>query len=159
GSHHVLLVSAVIADARNLLIAAIAKIPTPARQAGAVVAAVPADANTLPLFPLRNTGTQLVDDPRDFVSWNAGILNSGPSAFLREHVTMANTTGLHLDADLSPTRLRNLALDDLEISSPFRNLRHLHWCYCDFCSCHKPSFEFSDIVEMHLCLYSKMTSA
>src|ERR1700726_3066784 len=55
-----------------------------------------------------------------FMSWNAGILNAGPSAFFREHVTVADTTGLHLDAHVSYTRLRNLALDDLEICSRLR---------------------------------------
>jgi hypothetical protein len=43
------------------------------------------------LFPHGNAGTQFIDDARDFVSWNAGILYSGPSAFFREHVTVANT--------------------------------------------------------------------
>src|SRR5271165_6846334 len=87
---------------------------------------------------------ELIDDARDFVSWNAGILNSGPSAFFREHVAVANTTGLHLDTHVSDTWLRNLALDDLEIGSRLRNLRYLHCCYCDSC-CHKSSFEFSAI--------------
>ena len=112
-SHHVLLVSAVIADARNFQVPAIAKISAPALATRAVMAAVPADADALSLLPLGNTVTQFVDDADDFMSGNAGILNSGPLAFLREHVTVANATGLHLDAHLSCTRLRNLALDDL----------------------------------------------
>ena len=112
-----MLVSAVIADARNFQVPAIAKISAPARETRAVLAAVPADTDALPLLPLGNTRTQFIDDARDFVSRNAGILNSGPRAFFREHVTVANATGLHLDAHLSCTRLRNLALDDLEICS------------------------------------------
>src|SRR5262249_56265133 len=58
--------------------------------------AVAADADTLPLFPLRNTGTHGIDDAGHFMSWNARILNSGPRAFLGENVTVANATGLHL---------------------------------------------------------------
>jgi hypothetical protein len=40
---------------------------------GPVVAAVPAHADTLPLLPLGNTGTDLVDDARHFMSGSAGI--------------------------------------------------------------------------------------
>ena len=135
-------VSAVIADARDLQIPAIAKISAPALETGSIVAAVPADTGALPLLPLGNTVAQFVDDARDFVPWDAGVLNAGPLPFFREHVTVADATGLHLDAHLSYTRLRNLALDDLEIGSPLGNLRHLHGRYCDFCCCHKSSFEF-----------------
>jgi hypothetical protein len=110
-----LLVSAVIADARDFQIPAIAKISAPTLPTRAVLAAVPANTDTLPLLPLGNTGTHFIDDACDFVSWNAWILNSGPGAFFREHVTMANTTNLHFDPYLSCTRLRNLTLDDLEI--------------------------------------------
>src|SRR5262249_42626650 len=55
-SHHVLLISAVIADAWNFQIPAIAKISTLALAAGVVVAAVPADAGALPPAPHGNTG-------------------------------------------------------------------------------------------------------
>jgi hypothetical protein len=92
------------------------------------MAAVPADADTLSLLPRGNPGAHFINDACDFVSRNARILNARPQAFFREHVTVANTTGLYLDAHLSWTRLRNLALDDLEISSRFGNLRNLHWC-------------------------------
>jgi hypothetical protein len=114
-----LLITAVIADARNFQIPAIAGISAPALATRVVLAAVPADTCTLPLLPRGNAGAHFIDDARDFVSWNAGILNSGPGAFFREHVTVANTTGLYFDPYLSCTRLRNLALDDLEISSGF----------------------------------------
>jgi hypothetical protein len=44
------------------------------------VAAVPTDAGTLPVLPVRNSHAYFVDDARDFVSWNARILNFGPLA-------------------------------------------------------------------------------
>jgi hypothetical protein len=78
---------------------------------------MPADTNPLPLLPSGNTGPKFVDDACDFVSWNTGILNSGPVAFFREDVTVANTTSLNLDAHVSWVRHRNLALDDFEIGS------------------------------------------
>jgi len=36
------------------------------------MAAVPADTDALPLLPLGNTGTEFIDDARDFVSWDTG---------------------------------------------------------------------------------------
>ena len=60
--------------------------PTPARR---------------PVFHSVTPGTHFIDDARDFVSWNAWILNSGAGAFFREYVTVANTTGLHPDAHFS----------------------------------------------------------
>src|SRR5262249_42709661 len=136
-SHHVLLVSTVIADAGNLQVPAITKISAPARDTRVVLTAVPAHAHALPLPPRGDTGAQLINDARDFVSRNAGILNAGPLAFLREHVAAAHATGLHLDAHFPCTRLWNLALDDLEIGSRLGNLRRLHH------GCHESSGEFS----------------
>ena len=52
-SHHVLLIPAVIADARNLHVAAIAKVSPPALATGVVVTAVPADPDPLPHGPRR----------------------------------------------------------------------------------------------------------
>jgi hypothetical protein len=119
------------------------------------MAAVPADANALALLPAGNTGTQFIDDAGDFMPWNTGILNSWPSAFFREHVTVTDTTSLHFDEHVTCVRFRNRAFDDLEIASSFTNLRCLHWCYTDFCRCHKSSLEisalkFSAIVEKHV---------
>ena len=146
GSHHVLLVSTVIADAANFQVPAIAEISAPALPTRVVLAAVPADADTLPLLPCGNTVAHFIDDACHFMSGNARILNSRPQAFFREHVTVANAAGLHLDPHLSCIRLRNLALDDLEICSGFGNLRHLHLCHLHWyysVGCHKFSYEFS----------------
>src|SRR5438046_1729973 len=128
-----------IADARNFQILAVAKISATTRETRTVVAAVPADADALPLLPLGNTVAQFIDDARDFMPWNARILNSGPRALFREHVTVADAAGLHLDEHVSCAWLRNLSLDNLEIGSRLRNLGHLHWCDCDSCSCHNAS--------------------
>src|SRR5438876_7819905 len=104
-----------------------------------------------PLVPRGNTSTHFIDDACDFMSWNAGILNSRPKPFFREHITVANTTSLYPNAHLSCVRFGNFALDNFEISAGFRNLRHHHWCcrWSDRYSerCHKSSYEFSAIVE------------
>src|SRR6266404_2724841 len=90
------------------------------------------------------------------MSRDTGILNAWQAAFFREHVAVANPTGLHFDAHLSYARLRNLALDDLEICSRTGNLRHLHRRRCKFCSWHNASYEFSSLSYP---ANSKMTSS
>jgi hypothetical protein len=136
-----LLVSTVVADAGNFQIPAIAKIPAPALATRTILTSMPANADALPLLPRGNSSAHFIDDAGDFVPWNAGILNSRPGAFFRENVTVADTTGLHLDPHVSCVRHRNLALYDLEIRSGSGNLRHFHCCYCD-CRCHKSSYDF-----------------
>src|SRR5579862_7026057 len=131
-----MLVSAVITDARDFQIPAIAEVSSSAGSTGVVLAAVPADAGALSLLPSGNTGAHFIDDARHLMSGSAGILNPGPKAFFREAVTVANTTRLHLDPDLSGTRLRNLALDDLEIGSRLGNLCYFHRSNCEGCRCH-----------------------
>src|SRR5260370_32626516 len=128
-----------IADARNFHILTNSKTSAPARDACAVMATMPANAGALSLFPLGNTRTHFINDARDFVPWNARILNAGPDAFFCEQVTVAHTACLHLDAHLSSSRLGNLSLDDFKICSRFRNLRRLHWRYPYSCSCHDAS--------------------
>jgi hypothetical protein len=77
---------------------------------------MPTDAYTLPLLPRGNTFAQFIDNARNFMSWNTGKLNSGSQSLFREHVTVANATGLHLDPHVSCTQFRDLAFDDLEIA-------------------------------------------
>ncbi len=121
-----MLVSAVVADPRDFQIPAIAKIPAPALEARAVLASVPADADALAPLPLRDTGAQFIDDTGDFVPWNARILNAGPRPFLNQRVAVADATGLDLDANVSRTRLRDFALDNLKIASWALNLGYFH---------------------------------
>jgi hypothetical protein len=78
---------------------------------------VPTDTDTLASFPLGNVGARFIDDARHSMSWNAGILNSGPQPFFREHITVADAAGLHFDPHVSNTRLGNFPLDDPEICS------------------------------------------
>ncbi|SPE28870.1 hypothetical protein SBA2_410053 [Acidobacteriia bacterium SbA2] len=141
GSHHELLVPTVIADARDFHIAAIAEVSAPAGVARSVMAAVPAHANTLALLPGGNTRTEFINNARDLVPGNSGILNAWPQAILGEHVTVADPTGLHLDAYVTCAGRGNFALDDLKIGSPLGNLCHLHGCCCKSCRCHKSSFK------------------
>ena len=59
---------------------------------------------------------------------------------------MANAASLHLDAHLSRVRLRNLALNDLEIRAGFGDLRnfhvrHLYGYNRRSAGCHKSSYD------------------
>jgi hypothetical protein len=103
---------------------------------------VPADPDTLSPFPRGDLRAQFVDDTGDFMSRNAGILNAGQSSFFGEHVAMADTASLNLDAHFSRSGLWNLALDDLEIRTGPGNLSRLHRLYADLCCCHEASFEW-----------------
>jgi hypothetical protein len=114
---------------------------------------MPTYAHALPLFPRGNTGAHFVDDACHFMSWNSGILNSGPQTVFREDVTVAYTASLHFDPNVSCIRGGNLALYDLEIRSGLGHLRrlhlrHLHWY--NSARRHKSSYEVSLVVERHL---------
>ena len=99
-----MLVSAVIADAGNFQVTAIAKISAAAGGTRIVLTAMPPNTDALTILPSRNAGTDFVDDARYLVSWNTRVLNSGPRAFFCENVTAADATGLYLDPHVSRAR-------------------------------------------------------
>jgi hypothetical protein len=63
-----LLVSAVIADAGNFQVTAIAKISAAAGGTRIVLTAMPPNTDALTILPSRNAGTDFVDDARYLVS-------------------------------------------------------------------------------------------
>src|SRR5215472_7997716 len=88
--------------------------------------AMPADAYTLTQLPFRNAGAELVNQARDFVAGNPRVLNAGPGAVFGEHVAVANTASLHLDAYLARARLWYLAVDELQICPRLGNQGDTH---------------------------------
>src|SRR6185437_9908302 len=128
GSDHVFLIAAVVADARDLEVAAVAEVPPPALWTGVVMAAMPTDSNTLPRAPAGDTCPQRIDHARHLVSRHARIADTGPVAFLGQHVAVADPAGLHPDAHVSCPGLGNLPLDDLKVGSCRGNLHYLHRC-------------------------------
>src|SRR5262245_57787026 len=133
-SEHVLFVSAVVANPGNPAISAVAEVSPPALPAGAIVSAMPADADALPLGPSGNSGTHSVDETHHFMTWYARVLDTGPGTFLCERVTMTDAAGLHLDSHLSRCWVRNFPLDDLELCSRAGNLCRLHRCHRCCCA-------------------------
>jgi hypothetical protein len=90
------------------------------------MAAVPADADALPFLPTDDSRAELVYDSGDFVTGNAGILNSWPPAFLGEDVAVADTAGLDPDAYLVCARIGDFSFDDFEIAAWPGDLGRLH---------------------------------
>src|SRR5216684_2608969 len=127
GSDHVFLIAAIEGDSTNLCVLAIAKISAAAGDASAVLAAVPADADTLALFPAGDARTDVVNHAGDFVSWGAGILNPGPVSFFYQAVAVADAASLHANADVPGSWVGNLALDNFKIRSWFRHQCHFHF--------------------------------
>jgi hypothetical protein len=109
-----LLVTTVVADAGDFDILAITKIAAAAFAAGVILAAVPAYADALAFLPGGDAGADFVDDAGNFVTGNAGILDSGPETFDGEGVAVTDAAGLDFDADLSGGGAGDFALDDLE---------------------------------------------
>src|SRR4030095_14565420 len=100
-SHHVLLIPTVIAHAGHFPVPAISEVSAPTREARAVMAAVPADTDALSLLPAGDTDAHFIEDADDFVPGHARILDTGPLAFLREHVAVTDATGRDLDPHVS----------------------------------------------------------
>jgi hypothetical protein len=75
---HVLGVAAVIAEAGNFLLRAIGEITATAEEAGAVVSAMPADADALALLPVSDAGSEFGDDSGNFVAGGARVRYAGP---------------------------------------------------------------------------------
>jgi hypothetical protein len=90
---------------------------------------MPAHTDALSLLPVGHTVTRFVNNADDFMPRDAGILNSGPTAVLRECITVTDAAGLDLDAHLCRARFRNLALGDLELSSWLGNPHSFHGRY------------------------------
>ena len=90
-------VAAVVSDTGNLERDLTGnEIAAPARIAVAAVAAVPANANPLPLCPSSNAWTDRVNDSGDLVPWDARVLNARPGSLLGHGITMANSTSFTL---------------------------------------------------------------
>src|SRR5260370_16838212 len=78
GSDHVFLIAAIEGDSTNLCVLAIAKISAAAGDASAVLAAVPANADALALFPAGDAGADVVDHAGNFFPMGAGIFTPRP---------------------------------------------------------------------------------
>ena len=110
----VIRVAAVGGHARDRLVLTVDQVAAPARVAVAAVAAEPADADPLADVPPAHAVADRVDDTCDFVSGYNRKRHAGEVPVLRVRVAVADTAGLHLDANFPWSRLRSLPLVQLE---------------------------------------------
>jgi len=125
-SQHVLRISPVVCNPWNLAPLAGKKISAPARGAMAAVSTVPADAHTRARLPVRHIRADGIDQPDDFMPRNSWELEARICSLLGERIAVADTAGLHAEADLTATWLRDCALNHLKRRIGPRNLNDSH---------------------------------
>jgi hypothetical protein len=127
GRHEqVLAVAAVVADSADLRIRTVRKVSAAAGETGAILPAVPADADAVARLPGRHAVAGFVDHAGDFVSRHAGICHAREKALLRVRIAVADSTGQDTNPDVSRQGCWNLALDNLEVGAGLRHLYDLH---------------------------------
>src|SRR6185369_16007354 len=108
---HVLSVASIEIDAGHLAIDAHREVAAPAWFADETVSAVPAYADSLPGLPRGDGFAECVDASGDFVTRDARILKPRPLTFFDKSITVADAARFYLHANLSRSRLRDIALD------------------------------------------------
>src|SRR5437763_439385 len=88
---------------------------------------VPADADALSFFPIRDVVADSVNAACDFVTGYARVLNARPETFFDQNVTVTNSARFYLHADLSGTWLRNIAFHQFKSPTGFTDLRRFHF--------------------------------
>ncbi len=129
-SQHVLRIAAVITESGILLIATESKISAPALGTSAVVAAMPANADTLAFSPFSHTSPERIHNAGHFMTRNARIGDSVPEAFGDDRIAVAHTTCPNFDAHLSWAWIGNLQLDHFKTGSGSGYLGGFHGCNC-----------------------------
>src|SRR5215470_13425365 len=119
--NHVLRIATVVTESCDLHVGAVDEVATPAREAGPVLTAVPAHADSLTFLPLRHACARFVDHPGDFVPWHARVHEAWPAAFLGEDIAVADSARLHANSHLPRRWLRDVPLDDLEVRACLRD--------------------------------------
>src|ERR1700722_562413 len=76
------------------------------------MAPVPTHADAHALLPVGHVRPNGVDDAHHFVAGDTRVLYAGERAGDGEHIGMADTAGLHLDAHLAGFRIGYIPFDD-----------------------------------------------
>src|SRR5258708_3924829 len=128
--HHIFLIATVVADAANLPVHAVHKVPATAGKTSAVLPAVPADSNPLAFLPFLHARAHLVDHAGHFVSWDTRIGNAGEKAILGNNVAVTDSTSLDADPYVPRSWLRNFSLHAFKVCSGLRHLHGFHFRHC-----------------------------
>src|SRR5436190_1689952 len=115
--NHEFLIAPVVTNSANLAICAVGEITSPARAARAVLAAMPADADSFALLPILHTRADAVDHAGHFVSGHARIRHSRKEAFLRNYIAVANSTRLNANPHVTWTGLRDFTFKRVEFAT------------------------------------------
>jgi hypothetical protein len=91
------------------------------------MAAVPAHAHALARLPLRNASAHRIHYADDFVTGDAGVLQSRPVAFLYQRIAVANAAGLNFDSHLAGSWLGNFTFYNFKRSTGPDNLGNTHF--------------------------------
>src|SRR5258706_8945454 len=127
--HHEFLIAAVVADSADLYVRAVHEITAPARGAGTVLTAMPADADPVSFLPVLHAGPDLIDDAGNLVPRHTRIRNAWQQALFRNHIAVTDSAGLNADPHVTCSGLRDFTLYDLEIGPRLRYLDHFHLCH------------------------------
>jgi hypothetical protein len=90
------------------------------------VAAVPADADSLPRLPSRNALTDGVDDSGDLMSWDPRVLDAWPQSLLGHGVAVADAARFDFDPHLPRAGRRDFTFHYFEWSIRANNLHSTH---------------------------------
>ena len=87
---------------------------------------MPADADALSLSPSGDVVADRVDYSGDLVPRDPRVLDSGPVAFLREPVAVADAASLDFDAHMSGARLRDFVFNNFKRPIRSSDLHYTH---------------------------------
>jgi len=96
------------------------------------MSAVPPHADALAWGPVRDAVADPVNDPRDLVSRDSGVLNTWPRSLLGHGVAVADTASLNLNSDGPGARPWDLAFNEFKRSLRTSGLNNTHF--------HRPSY-------------------
>jgi hypothetical protein len=96
------------------------------------MSAMPADADTLCLFPLDNVCPHRINTAGNFVPGDARVLDTWPMSLFDEGVTVANAACFDPDAHLVSSGFRDRTFDQFKVSAGFGDLYRFHGCHMNF---------------------------
>jgi hypothetical protein len=87
---------------------------------------MPANADTLARFPLRDARSHGIDNSDSLMPWHSRVLHARPKAFLDRRIAMADAASLESDPHPVRFRLRNGAFHEFKRPARTGNLRDAH---------------------------------
>src|ERR1700737_4946655 len=99
---------------------------SPCRHASHTKQCPPCHPPALTGLPHHDVSPGCVHAPGNLVPRHPRILNSRPVSFFHQRVTVTNAARFHIDAHLTPPRLRNRPLHHFKLSTRLADLHRFH---------------------------------